>query len=159
MTNTSNRQSSATSAINKPILKRGSRGELVTELQRLLSHWNLYPQNNQDGIFDADVEVAVKAFQHRVFLVEDGVVGNKTWQALFSGAPVGMPVLRNGSQGQSVLIVQRILSTTGDYRSALDGDFGPRTEAAVKAFQKRSKLTADGVVGDRTWHALSKIPH
>lgn len=159
MTNTSNRQAAATSAINKPILKRGSRGELVTELQRLLSHWNLYPQNNQDGIFDADVEVAVKAFQHRVFLVEDGIVGSKTWQALFSGAPVGMPILRSGSKGQSVLLVQRILSTTGDYRSALDSDFGPRTEAAVKAFQKRSKLTADGVVGDRTWHALSKIPH
>jgi murein L,D-transpeptidase YcbB/YkuD len=37
-----------------------------------------------------------------------------------------------------------------------DGDFGPKTETAVKAFQKRSGLEPDGVVGPLTWAALLK---
>jgi len=35
-----------------------------------------------------------------------------------------------------------------------DGDFGPGTKARVIAFQKTKGLTADGIVGARTWEAL-----
>jgi len=37
---------------------------------------------------------------------------------------------------------------------AVDGDFGPQTEMAVKNFQKDLTLTIDGIVGEITWRAL-----
>lgn len=144
--------------VSKPVLRRGSTGSAVEELQNLLTYWKVYtgPIN---GNFGSQTEEAVKAFQHRVFLPEDGVVGQLTWQALFTGAPVNMPVLRRGSRGQLVITVQRILKSTQDYRGQLDGDFGPGTETAVRAFQQRSNVPVTGTVEDRTWHALSKVPH
>lgn len=57
-------------------------------------------------------------------------------------------VLRLGSEGQAVRDLQRALGIK------IDGGFGPATEAAVKAFQQRHGLSADGVVGDKTWDAL-----
>jgi N-acetylmuramoyl-L-alanine amidase len=44
--------------------------------------------------------------------------------------------------------IQRALSIT------VDGIFGAKTEAAVKAYQKRHKLAADGIVGPQTWNTL-----
>ncbi len=150
-------QTPVTTALNKPVLRRGSRGQAVTEVQRLLAHWGtLRSDRSLDGIFDAEVEAAVKSYQYAVFLVEDGIVGQNTWQALYSGAPVNMPVLRRGSFGKAVTTLQQTLRNTGDYVGAVDGDFGSRTDAAVRAFQRRCNLFADGIVGDRTWHALSK---
>lgn len=144
--------------VNKPVLQRGSKGTAVVELQKLLGHWEIYT-DSLDGIFDLPVETAVKSFQRRVFLKEDGIVGEVTWQALYSGAPVNMPVLQRGSLGQSVLTLQRVLQTAGFYGGNLDGNFGSKTDEAVRAFQKYSGLIADGIVGSRTWHALSKKPH
>ncbi|MGL5064487.1 MAG: peptidoglycan-binding domain-containing protein, partial [Microcoleus sp.] len=83
------------SGLAKPTLKRGSTGPAVKELQQLLFHWGYY-YGAIDGIFGPYVENAVKNYQHRVFLAEDGVVGSLTWQALYSGAPVNMPILMNG---------------------------------------------------------------
>lgn len=72
--------------------------------------------------------------------------------------------LRRGSTGEDVERVQRSIVRDG-YRSAandlglngaedVDGDFGPRTETAVRRFQTGHGLVADGVVGSRTWAAL-----
>lgn len=63
------------------------------------------------------------------------------------------PLLRVGNRGQSVLNVQRALVKHG-HRVAMDSEFGPLMEKAVKAFQKKRGLTADGVVGPATWAAL-----
>jgi peptidoglycan hydrolase-like protein with peptidoglycan-binding domain len=147
-----------TPKLNKPLLQQGAKGEAVVELQTLLRTWNTY-SGPVDGIFGLEVKNAVIAYQHRVFLVEDGIVGALTWQALYTGAPVNMPVLSLGSRGASVTLLQRLLKTTKDYLGAIDGNFGSSTKTAVIAFQRRSALIADGIVGDRTWHALSKVPH
>ena len=71
--------------LNKPILRKGDTGEGVEELQKLLKYWDLY-YDIIDGIFSEYVEWAVKGYQHRVFLEEDGIVGSLTWKALYSGA-------------------------------------------------------------------------
>ncbi|MDI9636080.1 peptidoglycan-binding protein [Geitlerinema splendidum] len=154
-----NTQSANSIALNKPTLSRGSKGNDVRELQRLLIHWGLGSYDIFiDGVFDEILEYSVKAYQCRVFLTEDGIVGSLTWQSLYTGAPVNMPELRRGHYGLATSKVQEVLQICGDYNGKIDGDFGWMTEQAVKAFQKRVGLVADGVVGNRTWHALSKVP-
>lgn len=61
---------------------------------------------------------------------------------------VSRPLLRKGSKGEEVKIVQTYVGVT------IDGDFGPKTEAAVKAFQRGHGLSADGIVGPYTWEAM-----
>ncbi|MBD1938032.1 peptidoglycan-binding protein [Microcoleus sp. FACHB-68] len=147
--------SQATAQLNKPQLTLGSKGDAVKELQKLLNHWGYYLPI--DGTFGQTTLDIVKAFQRRVFLKADGVVGNLTWQALYTGAPVNMPILQRGSKGQAVITLQETLQITGHYTGRLDGDFGATTDAAVRSFQKDADLIADGIVGSKTWYALSKI--
>ncbi len=147
-----------TSRVNKPTLQMGSTGQAVKELQQLLYHWGYY-FGPIDGIFGLWVQSSVKGYQHRVFLVEDGIVGSLTWQALYSGAPVNMPILMNGSSGNAVKIVQNVLKINGYYFGSIDGFFGTMTDVAVRQLQLSKALPQDGIVGYRTWHALSKLPH
>ena len=63
------------------------------------------------------------------------------------------PVLKKGADGNAVKGLQKALVAAGQ-ACAVDGDFGPGTERAVKAFQAARGLTADGVVGPATWKAL-----
>lgn len=58
-----------------------------------------------------------------------------------------------GSCGPAVALLQTELTNKG-YRLAADGQFGPKTEAAVIQFQQSCGLAADGIVGPKTWHAL-----
>lgn len=157
-TQPSTHQSIAQTQLNKPVLKVGQVGPAVLELQKLLTLRETY-SGDFDSIFDSSVDRAVKAFQHRVFLVEDGIVGQLTWQALYSGAPVNMPVLQQGIRGEAVTTLQKLLLTAGDFKNVVNGVFGPHTDAAVRAFQKRKGLVADGIVGNKTWFMLSKVPH
>ncbi len=63
-------------------------------------------------------------------------------------------VLRQGDRGEFVCELQEYLAIAGYLDSAADGIFGSVTQQAVVAFQKSSGLTADGVVGKKTWDAL-----
>jgi putative chitinase len=62
--------------------------------------------------------------------------------------------LKLGSTGPAVERLQRSLKAAGFNPGAIDGDFGPATEAAVFAFQKSQGLLADGIAGPRTQSAL-----
>lgn len=64
-------------------------------------------------------------------------------------------VVRKGSRGPEVRLLQERLKAAGFNPGAVDGDFGPNTERAVRAFQQARGLGADGVVGARTWAALN----
>jgi peptidoglycan hydrolase-like protein with peptidoglycan-binding domain len=148
------------SGLNKPTLRLGSTGPTVKELQQLLCHWKYHYCSPFDGIFGVVVEFAVKRYQHRVFLAEDGVVGTLTWEALFTGAPVNMPTLMTGSSGNAVKLVQNVLKLNNNCSGGVvDGIFGPSTKAAVQTFQTAQGLPADGIVEYTTWYALSKLPH
>jgi murein L,D-transpeptidase YcbB/YkuD len=63
------------------------------------------------------------------------------------------PVLRLGSKGPAVRTMQNLLSKMG-FKTAVDGDFGPKTEAAVKAYQKTVGHAEDGVCGPKMWGRL-----
>ncbi len=71
--------------------------------------------------------------------------------------PTPVPLLRAGSAGVAVVTLQELLNRNGATpRLKIDGDFGNATYVAVVAFQRRSGLTADGIVGARTLEALNK---
>ena len=90
----------------------------------------------------------VKELQKAVNVTMDGIAGSKTLAAC--------PTLKKGSKGAVVkLMQQRIGEYFGiEVKGGYDGDYGSGTLAAVKAFQKAKGLTADGVVGAKTWRAL-----
>jgi peptidoglycan hydrolase-like protein with peptidoglycan-binding domain len=145
----------------QPTLSPGATGDAVRRLQRALRRTpNLGLSVN--GTFDTQVETAVKDFQSGAGLVVDGIVGPLTWAALPDGGP--MPTLRRGSSGDVVKSLQTLLTNGADGAwvttpQGIDGDFGPQTEASVKAFQSWGGVTVDGIVADETWavslHAAS----
>ncbi len=157
--------------INRPILKRGSTGSAVEELQELLKKrvpiLDCIDYLEVNGIFCKTTEVAVKVFQFRVFLEDDGIVGLKTWQALDLGQRLNLPLLRCGSPGNDVARVQNVLKFSpivqdymgfhGYYFGAIDGEFGLKTEQAVKVFQEEKELLVDGVIGTKTWKGLMNL--
>jgi peptidoglycan hydrolase-like protein with peptidoglycan-binding domain len=63
-------------------------------------------------------------------------------------------MLRSGSSGEAVEALQRALLADGINPGPIDGIFGPKTEAAVKRFQERAGLEADGIAGPMTMAAL-----
>ena len=142
--------------LDKPVLKQGSEGETVKELQNLLKHWQCYFAK-VDGIFGPQTTAAVNCFEYWMFLAEDGIVDENTWRCLYKGAPVDMPVLRKGSRGELVEKIQERLLWSGFYQYEITGYFGSITEKSIKNLQQYIGLTTDGIVGDRTWFELSKI--
>jgi peptidoglycan hydrolase-like protein with peptidoglycan-binding domain len=106
------------------------------------------------GAFDSTTDQAVKDFQQGAGLTVDGIVGPITWQAL--PADPNTPLLARGGSGSVVTALQKGLkkySTPATDPGAADGDFGARTEAAVKAYQQDRGIQTDGIVGDQTWWA------
>ena len=134
----------ATAAPTWRVVCRGQQGYFVTALQRLLRQHGR--PLTVDGIFGSGTEAQVVAFQKSRGLAADGVVGAKTWTAL-------QLTRKEGSNGHAVFGLQHCASTKG-FSTAQDGVFGPKTAAAVVAFQRSRGLAADGVVGPRTWAAL-----
>ena len=63
-------------------------------------------------------------------------------------------VIKQGSRGETVKTIQRKLKNWGYYNGAVDGIFGTQTKEAVKYFQRKNGLTADGIVGKQTLSAL-----
>ena len=60
------------------------------------------------------------------------------------------------SDKETVKKLQELLNSNGSYNLATDGIFGPKTQEAVKVYQKQNNLAEDGIVGNNTWAALTK---
>jgi peptidoglycan hydrolase-like protein with peptidoglycan-binding domain len=71
-----------------------------------------------------------------------------------AAAPLSWPVVARGATGERVFAIQYLLNQRINAHLAVDGKFGPATEAAVRTFQKKSGLTVDGKVGPETWTHL-----
>jgi peptidoglycan hydrolase-like protein with peptidoglycan-binding domain len=130
----------------KTVLHKGSRGNAVRALQITLA---IKPY---DGEFGPITYRAVKAFQTARHLHATGVVDAATWaQVQHVAYPLlgyRTVVLKQGSHGTAVKVLQKQLKVE------VDGIFGPKTAAAVKAFQRSVHLASTGVVAVKTWIAI-----
>ncbi len=104
-----------------------------------------YEPGALDGLFGNRTHRAVRRYQSDRELTVDGIVGPRTW------ARLDPPTIQNGASGDAVRLLQRLLTDFGYDPGAIDGEFGPNTEAAVKQFQDDFLLASDGVVGPETW--------
>ena len=145
-------------------LKLNSKGTDVRNLQQDLTTLGYY-WAEITGNFGAKTETAVRRFQEENGLTADGVAGTKTLNAIAaavarkggtpaSGGSAGT-TLKLNSQGTKVSQLQTDLKQLGYYYAEITGNFGAKTEAAVKAFQKAKGLTADGVAGTKTLNAIA----
>jgi peptidoglycan hydrolase-like protein with peptidoglycan-binding domain len=137
-----------------PTLHSGSTGPDVRRLQRLLVELKSLSFDHINGNLGPNTEAAVKDFQAGNGLTVDGIVGPQTWSKL--PADPQTPLLSRGATGLSVSALQKGLKAYAAQNAAadpgtVDGEFGPRTEAAVKAYQSDRSVLIDGIVGDRTW--------
>jgi murein L,D-transpeptidase YcbB/YkuD len=137
-----------------PTLSIGATGPDVRRLQRLLVEIKSLSFGQIDGSFGANTESAVKDFQAGNGLTVDGIVGPQTWSKL--PADPGTPTLSEGATGTAVSALQKGLKSYSTQNPAadpgpIDGVFGPRTAAAVRAYQSDRGVSVDGIVGDRTW--------
>lgn len=80
-----------------------------------------------------------------------------TYEAAQKTVDVTLPQVSKGSKGEAVQALQRLLSTYGynlGSKNPFDGDFGSKTDSAVRGFQKANGLEVDGIVGAKTWAKL-----
>lgn len=130
-----------------PLVVPGATGERVVAIQYLLNQ-RIGAHLAVDGKFGKQTEAAVRDFQKKFKLAADGKVGAETWAHL-------IVTVKSGAKGSAVSALQHNLRAAYGYTSlTVDGIFGARTAAAVRDFQERFKLSADGIVGPATWSAL-----
>jgi peptidoglycan hydrolase-like protein with peptidoglycan-binding domain len=135
-----------------PTLSVGSTGHDVRRLQRIFVMTKAMVSSSITGTFDTTTKQVVKDFQQSAGLTVDGIVGPATWGALPTDPKTLL--LSGGSTGTVVSALQqglKIYSTPATDPGLIDGDFGPMTEAAVRAYQTDRAVAVDGIVGDMTW--------
>jgi peptidoglycan hydrolase-like protein with peptidoglycan-binding domain len=130
----------------------GTSGDEVLKLQQRLFELG-YLTTQPDGKYGQDTENAIKRFQQASGFIDDGYAGPETRSLLFSDK-AEKNALRIGDSGSDVENVQQRLIALKYLKDKADGYFGSNTEAAVKAFQKNNRLTADGKVGAHTLSVL-----
>ena len=137
------------------LLQRGDTGSDVRTAQTALIRAG-YDPGAANGVFGAATERAVIQFQRVLGARQDGIIGPVTWQFLEPFAMESDPdVLRRGSRGAMVRRVQEALEASGNSPGRIDGLFGTKTQAAVRAFQQGAGLPVTGVVDRATWLALA----
>ena len=148
----------ANSAKDDDSLRMGDSGSAVKDLQTKLKKLGYY-DGTVDSTFGSGTYAAVKAFQKKYNLTADGVAGSETLKKLDTayknaGSDKDDDSLRKGATGSAVKNLQTKLKKLGFYNAYVDGSYGDTTVAAVKAFQKKYNLTADGVAGSETLKKL-----
>lgn len=142
-------------------LETGSTGSKVRTLQTRLIELG-WLSGSADGSYGDATAYAVKAFQKKHGLWEDGKAGPDTLTLLYSSraarsssavASVG-DTLREGDTGDAVRAMQKRLKALGYLSGSADGSYGTATKAAVIAFQTANGLSVDGKAGMTTLNRL-----
>jgi len=134
-------------------LRRGDKGEAVKQLQQTLKNRGFF-SNSVTGNYGTATEAAVKAFQKKYGLKQDGVAGPATQTLLFGSSASSADTatsLKKGSSGTAVRNLQYVLYELGYYDGKINGEYGDTTADAVRAFQINNDLSpVDGVAGKNT---------
>ena len=165
------------------VLSFGSQGLGVSNLQYFLLYLSRFYSSITpvaiDGVFGNETRQSVLSAQNTFGLLEDGVVGEATWNSIYNayrgivktiplnyveGNALPFPgiILRVGSDNDSVLLLQQYINVIAQVfpevnSVELTGFFGAQTDRAVKSIQTLVGLEANGVVGAITWDAITSL--
>lgn len=147
------------------VIREKSKGEPVTKLQTRLKELGYY-KGELTGVCDEDTVAAIKLFEGKHGLVADGEMSAADQQVLYgatameasvvvtpSPTPTVKPptkTLRPGDKDDEVKLLQQRLKELGYYTGNITGVYNTATTEAVKAFQKKSSLEQDGILGPIT---------
>lgn len=165
----------STPAQPSPVLRRGDRGDAVSQLQRRLLELDYY-SGEVTGVFGSQTEAAVIRFQEANGLRGDGLVGTATQAALRRGGPATTTTsnasagnrstpssstsswtgLRYGERGDRVTSLQNRLAELGYFSGPISGVYGDGTRNAVTQFQRDQELIPNGAIDADTQAALQK---
>lgn len=135
--------------------QNGDQGDDIVRIQtRLYELGYLANESQLTGNFGDSTEEAVKKLQNVNSLEEDGKVGRKTMNLLYSDE-VKANMLSYGENSEVVLAAQKRLKLLGYMTSEPDGTYGNDTIIAVKQFQSRNDQIVDGYLGPSTRIALN----
>ncbi len=135
--------------------QNGDVGDDILRIQnRLYELGYLAREDQMTGTFGDETEEAVKKLQERNDLEQDGKVGRKTMNLLYSDE-VKANLLAYGDQSDVVLEAQKRLRELGYMTTEPDGQYGNDTISAVKRFQSRNDQVVDGYLGPSTRIALN----
>ncbi len=145
--------SAAVTASAATVLRPGDKGDLVKKVQQALNDAG-YSEVKVDGVYGPTTVDAVKRYQKNNGLVADGKAGPKTLTKMLGAGYLDVQQVpgryQKGDRNNDVKIIQTLLKALKYPVGTVDGIFGPKTEAAVRLFQSRNGLTADGIVGSET---------
>lgn len=143
------------------MLRPGSRGEAVRDLQVRLGALGHEIPPIEVGAYGAGTEAAVRAFQTERGLRVDGICGPETWSAVVeSGYRLGDRLLyrrRPMLRGDDVTALQRRLNGLGFDAGREDGIFGDDTARALTEFQRNMSLPTDAMCGAATLSVLERV--
>jgi cell wall-associated NlpC family hydrolase len=143
-----------------PTLKRGIEGEPVQQLQERLMQLGYLDLDESTQLYGPATAAAVRLFQRQVAftetlgtaITEDGVAGEQTLHLIYSDTAPKY-IVKEGMRGDDVTNMQKQLKDMG-YMSETTGYYGEKTIAAIKDFQRRNGLSADGLAGTYTYELL-----
>ena len=151
-------------------LEWGDKGDEVKKLQQRLKELG-YFNNTCSGTYAVTTVNAVKAFQKKNGLTQDGIAGKATQNKLYAASAKNVDgktlaqaekdknkvnsTLQKGDKGAEVKKLQERLKELGYYTGSINSSYNNATVEAVKAFQKRNSLSADGICGTATLRKLN----
>ncbi|HAX76000.1 MAG TPA: peptidoglycan-binding protein [Cyanobacteria bacterium UBA11372] len=154
-------------ATTHPTLTPGSKNNDPNQVKYLQQQLNIFYHSyiSVDGYFGGITEEYVNKFQTDCCLKVDGIVGSQTWNYLdtivpYANAPHSTLSQSNNNNPAEVKYLQARLNQakrmgkSGTATIPVNGNFGSQTTTRVKQFQSDFHLTADGIVGDKTWSIL-----
>ena len=154
--------------------------QIIQYYLSLLAYFNSsLPLVSINGVFDEATDAAVRAFQQEQGLAVDGIVGERTWNALtesYRDLWTSLPAqalelsdelypgifLTPGQQGPEVSALQRNLIRAAELNTfvpavTVTGVYDDATEAAVRAVQADAGLDVNGITGPLTWDAVVRL--